>query len=202
MIERTSTVAQGGFLLIRHGEAGHNVKGTFNSQIEHPAYTVEPLSEKGREQAKTTALSLIERGVSAANVCRVLISPMPRTQETAAIICQELNISEDRKLTVDGLVESGVGDREGRFYSEYDDEDFWFPENPESFGGETRDQVKQRVTQVLKSALANECCDFNKQFILVVSHGVPVYLMLEALGEIGRKLPPAGFRIIHNPELS
>ena len=197
MSELTSPAARGGFLLIRHGEAGHNVKGIFNSQIGHPAYTVEHLTEKGREQAKATAETLQEQGVSADNVCRVLISPMPRTQETAAIICHILNIPESKKVILDDLIESGVGDREGYSVTDFDEPDFWFPENPEAFGGETRKQITERVTRALKND--DESCDLSQQYIVVVSHGVPVYLMLEVLGEIGRKLPPAGFQIIHNP---
>ena len=196
MKRECSELIRGGIILMRHGEAGHNVKETYNSRMDHPSYTPEPLTEVGREQALAAAEHMKSEGLSAEVVCKVLVSPLPRTRETAALVCQTLGIPEERMVVVKELVESGVGDREGEKYSHYNDQDAWFPDNPESFGGETMVQVKERVSKVLQQVLADEDNDLSRQYVLLVSHGVPVYLMLKTLGLPAEKIAPASYRII------
>ena len=194
--------ASGGIILIRHGEGEQNVENRFNTNPDHPAYTVKHLTAKGRDQARMTADKLIELGVSSENICKVLVSPLPRTQETANILMGKLRIANFRKHTVDGLIESGMGDWEGRTHEEFPEDDVWFPENPRSYGGETLEEVTTRTRQVLNDLLNDPECDLGRQYVLLVSHGVPIYVMLDLLTGKPEKINPADVRIIHNPGLN
>lgn len=198
--DRTSS-ARGGIILMRHGEAGHNVENRYNSSPDHPAYKPRNLTELGREQARLSADALLSQGISSDNVCLVLVSPLPRTQETANIVNGKLQIASFRKKTVDGLIENQVGDREGQLLSDYKDKDPWFPENPESFGGESYARVEQRVRDVLNYVFNDSGCDLEKQYVLLVSHGVAIYIMLNLLTGAGEKIKPASYRIIHDPAI-
>lgn len=184
---------------MRHGEAEHNLEHRYNSAPQHPAYQPRHLTQPGREQAQLSADELLTQGISGENICQVLVSPLPRAQETANIVADKLQVTSSRIRTTDELIESQIGEREDQLISKYNDRDFWFPDNPESFGGETYAQVEQRVRSVLKEILDDSGCDLEKQYVLLVSHGVPVFIMLDLLTGVGEKISPASFRIIHRP---
>ena len=195
------TSAHGGIILMRHGEAEHNVEDRFNSAPGHPAYAIKPLTSLGQEQARKSGDELLEKGISSESICRILVSPLPRTQETAGIVAEKLLVPDVKMQTIDELIESQIGEREGQKISDYNEPDPWFPENPERFGGETYAQVEQRVRSVLESVLNDSDCDLNNQYVLLVSHGVPLYVMLDLLTGNGEKISPASYRIIHNPSI-
>ena len=186
---------------MRHGEAEHNIENRYNSTPGHPAYKIRHLTPLGRQQARLSAEGLLELGVSGENICHVLVSPLPRTQQTANIVAGKLQIASFKKKTVDELIENQIGDREGHQLSEFGDADPWFPENPQNFGGETYRQVKQRVRKVLEEVISDAGCDLERQYVLLVSHGVPVFAMLELLTGKGEKIQPASYRVIHNPAI-
>lgn len=194
-------VESGGIILIRHGEGEHNVEGVLNSQPGHTNYTTKHLTALGREQTRATAEQLQEQGISGEKICQVLVSPLPRTQETASTLMGSMQIASSKKLTVDGLIENSAGDREGRKHDEFGEEDFWFAKNPESFGGETVDEVIVRTRQVITDILNNSGCDLQSEYVLLVSHGMPIYVMLDLLTGKPEKIDPASFRVIHNPVL-
>lgn len=199
--EQSNTSVRGGIILMRHGEAEHNVENRYNSAPDHPAYEVRHLTPLGKEQARQSADELQAKGITGESICRVLVSPLPRTQETTDIVTGKLQVASSRKKTVDELIESQIGERENKLISDYNDRDFWFPDNPENFGGETYAQVEQRVLRVLKSIINDPDCDLNTQYVLLVSHGVPVYIMQDLLTGAGEKISPASYRIIHNPAI-
>ena len=53
------TSAHGGIILMRHGEAEHNVENRFNSAPGHPAYTIKHLTSLGQEQARKSGDELL-----------------------------------------------------------------------------------------------------------------------------------------------
>ena len=200
-VQDSKDSVRGGIILMRHGEAEHNVENRYNSTPEHPAYKPRYLTGLGREQARQSADDLLIRGISGDNICQVLVSPLPRAQETANIVIGKLQVASFRKTTVEELIENRSGNREGRQPSEYNDKDPWFPDNPESFGGEPYAQVENRVRNVLKSILNDSGCDLEKQYVLLVSHGVAIFIMLDLLTGASEKISPASYRIIHNPSI-
>lgn len=186
---------------MRHGEAEHNVENRYNSAPEHPAYKARHLTPLGREQARLSAEELQAKGITDENICMVLVSPLPRTQETANIVTGKLQVPSFRKKTEDKLIESQVGDREEQKLSDYNDRDAWFPDRPESYGGESYAQIEQRVRSLLKDILNDSGCDLSSQYLLLVSHGGPIYIMLDLLAGKGEKISPASYRIIRNPAI-
>ncbi|MBI3573933.1 class I tRNA ligase family protein, partial [Candidatus Kaiserbacteria bacterium] len=68
-------------VFVRHGESKGNEKKLFSGQVD------EPLTEKGREQAKMAA-----RGLDAKSIGAIISSDLSRGKETAEIIKKELRI--------------------------------------------------------------------------------------------------------------
>ena len=186
---------------MRHGEAEHNVENRYNSAPGHPAYKARHLTLSGREQARQSADELQIKGITDESICRILVSPLPRAQETANIVAGKLQVPGFRKKTADDLIENQAGAREEQRITDYNDRDDWFADDPESFGGETYTGIEQRVRRVLESIINDPDCDLNTQYILLVSHGVPVYVMLSLLTGKGERISPASYRIIHNPSI-
>lgn len=101
-----------------------------------------------------------------------------------------LSVPEPKLIIEPKLIESQVGDRESQLISQYNEKDFWFPENPESFHGETREAIKARMFDAF-TAIYRKCRDQNG-YVLLFSHGAPVYLLLEKLTGTGERLPTGG----------
>ena len=198
--ESNNTVpARGGIILMRHGEAESNVENRFNSAPEHPAYKPRHLTSLGQEQASLSGEELLAKGITGERICRVFASPLPRAQETASIIADRLQIADSRKKTVVELIENQMGDREEQLASNYNDRDRWFPDNPESFGAENYSQIEYRVRRLLNQVSDDPECNLNEQYVLLVSHGVPIYVLLDLLTGKGERISPGHYRIIHPP---
>jgi isoleucyl-tRNA synthetase len=74
------------YLAMRHGEAESNVRHIVSSSIDHANH----LTERGREQVRAAAAQLREKGIT-----KIITSPLLRTKETAAIVAEVLDISDD-----------------------------------------------------------------------------------------------------------
>ncbi|KEQ19118.1 histidine phosphatase family protein [Endozoicomonas numazuensis] len=183
-----------GVIVARHGEGTHNTGEYYSSDPEHPNYIESRLTELGRKQASMLASELLEAGLSRENICKVIVSPLPRTIETATIVLNALNVPINIMERDKRVIESNAGDREGQQYHQYHDSDFWFPEDPESFGGETSEQIRDRMNQVYSQALSEHC--LSDGYVLIFSHGSPIYMLLEAIEGKGIKLPTAGYKKI------
>ena len=180
-------------IAIRHGEGDHNVGGFYSATPEHPNYRESRLTPLGRSQAKNTADQLIKDGITGPDVCAVYSSPLPRAIETARIVMSSLSIP-DNLLKIDRrLIESQVGEREGLLYGDFQERDFWFPDNPETFGGENCNDLVERMLSIYNEALTTHH-DSQGQ-VLMFSHGSPIYMLIEAVLGTGKgyKLPTAGF---------
>jgi probable phosphoglycerate mutase len=149
-------------LVLRHGQSEGNVAQVWTSSLD--GY---PLTERGREQARTAGERLTDRGVTA-----IYASPLPRAQQTAAEVGAVLGIPV---ATLAGVHELDVGVHEGEhddnvapvalhvFSAWWRDEDLTagFP------GGETGQQIVDRMRAALDSVADRH----EGETIVVVSHG-------------------------------
>lgn len=151
--------------LSRHGETGEQYAGKYIGSTDLP------LSSHGREQAASLAHRL------PTTISRVLVSPMRRTRETAAIA---LAGRECRLEVVDALKEIDFGRWEGLTFAEIVTRDqtlvdqwqqdalaFHFPEGEHTFA------FWQRVQQVVR-----EMVSLPEKELLVICHGGVIRAML------------------------
>jgi len=94
-------------ILIRHGEAGHNLAPGI---ISGRAQSV-PLTDRGKQQAKATAELLKANSV---NVDEIYCSTATRAQQTAGLIADGISFDRNRIVANDALVERSDGSHEGR----------------------------------------------------------------------------------------
>ena len=183
-------------VLCRHGEAEQNIGGWYNSNPEHPNYREANLTDKGIRQAIELGQSLQQLGLNSNNVVAVFASPLPRTVQTASLVMNELGIAPELLQQHSGLIEAQAGDRESQIIASFNEGDGWFPEQPERFRGESRHDIKQRMTgayEFIKDYCRSKHAD-ESGHMLLFSHGSPLYLLLEAITGSGVRLPTAGFR--------
>ena len=149
-------------LVLRHGQSEGNVAQVWTSSAE--GY---PLTERGRQQAKSAGERLAGRGVTA-----VYASPLPRAQQTAHEVAAVLGL---QVATLAGVEELDVGVHEGEhddtvgpvalrvFSSWWRDEDLsaGFP------GGETGFEIVERMRAALDSVADRH----EGETSVVVSHG-------------------------------
>ncbi len=145
-------------IVIRHGQAIHNLKHTMNSSRSPGIY----LTDKGIQQIKTSAGRLKDQ-----NIDLIYVSPVFRTLQTSQILGSELSIPFQNIVIDDRLREQSWGKYEGRTYEEYQS----YFKNPEDVyvgavpGGESGSELFSRTLDFLKSAARQ-----NHKTILVVTH--------------------------------
>ncbi len=188
--------SNGGIILLRHGEGEHNIEKIYSSNPENPGYKAVKLTEFGREQVRETSDRLIESGVNGDNICKVIVSPLPRTVETADIVMGKLQVARFQREIDSRAIEANAGERDGQKYGQYKDPDFWFPEHPERFGGESRSEIGKRMESLIQSIVNDKNCELRQQYVLVVSHGGPLLLAQKFFGFGDERLETAGYRII------
>lgn len=152
-------------ILIRHGEADHNVKKVFDSNIESKSY----LTDFGIEQVKVSTNKLIENLYEKSyKVDRIYCSPLVRTIQSARIMRDILfdnGLFKDDRFCIDyNLREIEMGTFDGRLVSDYP-HGYEF-ENNDEFGGENTFDVQKRVKKFLGG--------LNQSNVnLIVTHGEP-----------------------------
>jgi broad specificity phosphatase PhoE len=144
-------------ILVRHGESTHNrdkiICGNFNA----------PVTEKGKQQARTSAQELI--GIE---IHHAFATPLDRTQETLAVFLEIIGQKPPIAI-VPELIERDLGDLTGLPETNFSDEAWkrWYawdgrPENGESYH-DIHDRVIPWLTSVAIPLARNEN-------VLVVSH--------------------------------
>ncbi|MBI4363361.1 MAG: class I tRNA ligase family protein, partial [Candidatus Doudnabacteria bacterium] len=157
------------FLFSRHGEAEHNVKDIVSC---YPEKAVSNLTAKGVERARGLAQWIKEQG----GVDLIFSSDLDRTYETAKTVGDLLNVP----VEIDGrLREFNVGIFNGKSKAEFDRKfpfELRWEKAPE--GGETNIQAQERMVDFVR--------EVNKKHsgkkILVVSHGDPLFLLMQYYG--------------------
>lgn len=162
----------GDLIVMRHGHSQHNANHEYNSNPSHPDYKPSHLTPLGISQAMHTADLLLEEGYSDENIAAVFVSPLPRTQETAAILMEKGLFSSDKIKKEPRLIENQAGDREGQPTYLFT-RDPWNFENAASYNGETHTQLRERIASLVEQTLH----DFQDthQNVLFITHGSPAY---------------------------
>lgn len=146
--------------LVRHGQTEFNAARRMQGHLDSP------LTALGRAQAQAAAARL-RREIPDTSGWRIVASPLGRTQATARIIAEALNLP----IEIDHrVIEVSCGDWEGRLRDELTAE---HPELSGSLdlifrgpGGETYDDVHGRLTHWLEDLEAEA-----DRKLIVVSHG-------------------------------
>lgn len=153
------------YFVMRHGEADSNSK-----QIINQDNAVQfPLTEKGKEQVRKNIPKLKSHGVD-----YIFVSPLLRTQESAEIVAQELNIPKKNIFTDDRIREIQTGVFNGKTVSEYHSSFPFkdrFTKAPEE--GETFIDVMKRMGEFVYSIDSK----YKDKNILIISHGDPLWLL-------------------------
>lgn len=164
------------YFVVRHGEAGNNVKAIINSDSRDEIH----LTEKGRTQAKEAG-----DGLSVEKIDLIFSSPFFRTKETACIIAEKIGIKTEDVVIEDRLSESNTGVFNGKAICEYVNYFSSFEErfvkNPPQ--GENYTAVKKRITDFIY--------DLEKQHsgknILIVTHDSPIWLLFSGVKGMNMK---------------
>jgi len=155
--------------LVRHGESEANI------QKRYSGITDVDLSQNGIMQAKVAGHHLIHEIIS-----HIYSSPLKRTKDTAKIICNELNINEDKIITEPCLIEVNFGIFENMTWDEIrlnyrDETENWilkkhkykFPE------GENYEDIIKRISAFMDNVPDNS---------LIVTHFGVIQSILLYLG--------------------
>lgn len=156
------------YFVMRHSEAESNIKeegGVIDTKIE----SKDCLTDNGKKQVFD-----IISNIKKLNIDLIIYSPLLRTKQTAKIIKDELDISDDNFISDFRLKEINAGNLDGRSWKEYDEikriqnKYFFTPEEGESFK-----DVKNRVTDFIYD-LENK---YTNKSILIISHQLPIRMI-------------------------
>lgn len=153
------------YLVMRHGQAEHNIKNIASDSNNIPSH----LTQVGKEQVQKVAQQLKSKKIDL-----ILVSPLIRTQETANIINQTLGLQDAQIITDDRICEVHTG-FDGKSIEEYRN---FYKSQEEKFekkhqDGETLSTLKQRV--------GNFIYDINSKYqnktILIISHEYVLWML-------------------------
>ena len=187
-------------VVMRHGESGHNISGTYNTNPEHENHVPSNLTAKGVSQVENTAMILMEQGINGENTQLIYYSPMPRTLQTASHLAEKLNYPRHELIEKIEIGEINSGNREGQSFSCYPWDAALFKKD----GGEDDASVRKRIKTLILDIIAklkNEQIDADKNIILV-THSLVARLIIEYLSGFPVLLDTAGFTTfpLHNLE--
>jgi ribonuclease H / adenosylcobalamin/alpha-ribazole phosphatase len=161
-------------LLLRHGQTPMSVQKRYAGLSPK---TDAPLTETGVRQAVAAAKRLASAGIDA-----IVASPLQRTVRTAEEVAAVTGVPV---LTDEGFRETDFGAWEGLTFAEVRERwpselTTWLADpSVAPPGGESFDQVSERVTAALHRILAERA----HQTVLIVSHVTPIKtLVADALG--------------------
>ena len=171
-------------LLLRHGQTPMSVQKRYAGRSPN---TDAPLTDTGVRQAVAAAKRLASAGIDA-----IVASPLQRTVRTAEEVAAVTGVPV---LTDEGFRETDFGAWEGLTFAEVRER--WPSElatwlaDPSVAppGGESFDQVSERVTAALHRILAERAY----QTVLIVSHVTPIKTLVAA----ALLAPPAALYRMH-----
>lgn len=175
-------------ILIRHGEADHNLLGTFNSNPKHPNYKQANLTDYGKQQAKQTAERLVLHGFDNRNIAAVYVSPLPRTVQTAEKIAEYGVFTKDKIHVDTRLIESNAGDLENELQDKFM-QDAWHvsEDDHQKYRLETNQQVRHRVLKIYDEVEKK----YPNGHVIFITHGMPAMELLQDIVQIEVKLETA-----------
>jgi broad specificity phosphatase PhoE len=167
----------GNLVLIRHGNSQHNLSHEYNSDPTHSRYNVSCLTPLGVKQASKTAQQLISAGYNDNNIAEVIVSPLPRTRQTANVFIERGLFSADKIRVDERLIEISAGNREG-MSSDLFHEDLWERHDSSKYNGETNIAVRQRIVDLYEETSERFSND-DSRHVLYITHGVPSYELID-----------------------
>jgi isoleucyl-tRNA synthetase len=186
--------------VMRHGEAESNLLDAINS---NPAHLEQyGLTMKGKGEVEASAQELLARQKSRGKkITHIYASDFRRTRETAEHVAEVLGIDKSKIIFDTRLREVNAGVLDGQKWNDRSkllksahDGVYSCPE-----GGESAKDVKKRVSEFLYDIESRHV----SEDILVVSHGLPVRLMVEtSKGKTCRDLLRSGWREYADPTAS
>ena len=174
-------------IVIRHGEAGNNIKKVYNSNPENPNYKIFNLTKAGILTTQKTAKDLIAQGFSNDNIAAVFVSPLPRTKQTADILVQQGLVSKDKLILDKRLIELNAGDLEGKPTFPK-----WEPSFAKDYHAESEEHVKNRIKEFYDSILEQ----YPNGNIIVVTHALPSQDLIELVTHQIVKLNPGEAKVV------
>ncbi len=154
------------YFLLRHGESESNKKNVTCTNIDD----TNPLTEKGREQARLSAEKLRDH-----NIDMIIASPFQRTRETAEIVREVLGLPSGEVVHDVRLGEIQLGTMNGILNDAYHtflkEHGGWCIAQPD--GGESWSDVKRRVGEFLYDIDSR----YRGKRILIVAHNSPLRML-------------------------
>jgi isoleucyl-tRNA synthetase len=151
------------YYVMRHGEAEHNVKNIYSSDVAREY----ALTDNGKAQSAEAAAALKGAGIT-----KIYSSPFHRCLETARVIATALGLEEGAIVVDDRLGEYRFGVFDGKPVAEFaafeDAAEDWFTATPE--GGESQKDSKNRFGAFLYETDAT----VKNETVLIVTHAVGV----------------------------
>ncbi|MES2216570.1 MAG: class I tRNA ligase family protein, partial [Patescibacteria group bacterium] len=160
-IEEITQKPKNEYWVMRHGQAENNVEDLLSSDLKK----VYHLTPTGKLQAAQSAEQFKKIGID-----YIFVSPLMRTQETAAVVAEKLGLKPEQVITDERLHELRFGEWEGRKASDFvhtfpfESRFELMPNNGEKYG-----DVKKRVGDFLYEIESK----YQGKKILVVTHGGP-----------------------------
>lgn len=174
-------------IIMRHGQADHNLEDIYNSNPSHPIYKPSFLTPLGIQQVKATAEKLLERGFRDTEISAIYASPLPRTVQSAEILCQQGIAPLEKLIRDDRLIEPQAGDLEGLPII-HD----WKASYAEQYRFETDEEITARVSEFCKDL----CELYSSGVVVVVTHGVIAQKLFSLVSGSSKKLTPGEARIV------
>lgn len=182
----SSAMAQERYMtIVRHGQGTHNIKHFYSSNPDHPNYRPAFLTELGKQQVSYTGNKLMIEGYHQRNIAAVIVSPLPRTVQTAKILAQSGLFKTDFFILDKNVIEVQAGDFEGQTYDPKTLD--W---NKPTIGtGEDRIALRCRMQAFYNKVVKQ----YPKGDIIVVTHGSPSMQLIDLLTDKQIKLRTADF---------
>ncbi|MGE4231850.1 MAG: histidine phosphatase family protein [Bacteriovoracia bacterium] len=158
-------------IVVRHGEALQNVLNVINSDIEKSKQY--SLTKTGRNQIRETGLTLRKLGFADEEVCKIFVSPLHRTKQTAGLLAETMELSLNKITTDFDIREIEAGNHEGLTVKKAEA----LNKLGVPYHGETNIDVEKRLAEFIKRLehLPQE------KTVFVVTHGLPAQLLIQML---------------------
>src|SRR3989338_2135828 len=161
------------YFVMIHGWAESNEKNTISSKLENSHKY--PLTEKGKEQVKTSAEKLAGQKIDL-----IFYSPFERTKETVFIVAEKIGLAKENIISDKRLSEMDWGVFDGRPVEECKDL-LSFTEIAQ--WGESFNDLRKRTGEFLYDVEKK----YSSKNILVVSHGDPIWILYSVAKGLNEK---------------
>ena len=160
-------------ILIRHGQSEGNLRRIFQGSLDYP------LTDLGREQARSLGQWMAGRGIS---FDAIHCSPLSRASETARILAKQTGtgqVSENARLAeiYGGQLEGLTHEQCLEKFPSYADRGLPQGADFSEYGGESYEQVNERMLQFVTEMQAQHS---EPQWIGIVAHGGSLYQLFKA----------------------